>query len=119
MILAARASALILISAIGVHTLGFHRTKRRVEALSRGRERSAADCARAIRRARRYGIVRGNCLTQSLALCWLLRRAGHDGAIQIGVKPAAGRLLAHAWVELPGETIDPAAIAAEYTPLLT
>jgi hypothetical protein len=48
----------------------------------------------------------------------MLRRAGHDGAIQIGVKPGDGRMLAHAWVELDGQTIDPAAIAADYAPLL-
>lgn len=119
MMLALRASALILLSAIGLHALGFHRTKSRIESLGQSRQRAAADCVRAIRRARRYGLFRGNCLSQSLALLWLLRRAGHHGAIQIGVKPSAGGVLAHAWVELDGQTIDPAAIAPEYAPLLT
>jgi hypothetical protein len=118
MMLAARASGLIAISAIGVRALGFQRTKSSIESLGRRRARPAADCVRAIRRARRYGLFRGNCLSQSLALLWMLRRAGHDGAIQIGVKPGVGRMLAHAWVELDGQTIDPAAIAADYAPLL-
>jgi len=120
MMLAARASGLILISAIGVRALGFQRTKSSIESLGRRRARPAADCVRAVRRARSYApFFRGNCLSQSLALLWMLRRAGHAGAIQIGVKPGDGRMLAHAWVELDGETIDPAAIAAEYAPLFS
>jgi hypothetical protein len=117
MMLAARASWLILLSAIGVRAIGFHRTKSRIESFGPARTRAAADCVRALRRARGYGLFRGNCLSQSLALLWLLRRAGHDGVIRIGVKPDDGRMLAHAWVELDGETIDPAAIAPEYAVL--
>jgi hypothetical protein len=110
---------MIFVSAVGVRTLGFHATKSRIESLAAARRRPAADCVRAIRRARTYGVFRGNCLSQSLALVWLLRRAGHDAAIQIGVKPSPTGMLAHAWVELHGETIDPSAIAGEYAPLLS
>lgn len=112
-----RASGLILLSGIGLYTLGFQRTLSRIEAARRGRPRPAADCVLAVKRARAYGIYRGNCLSQSMALLWLLRRAGHAGQIKIGVKSVAGRPLAHAWVELEGETIDPAAIAGEYAAL--
>ena len=115
--LAARASWLILICAIGVRAFGFHRTKRRIESLGPARPRAAAECVLALRRARGYGMFRGNCVSQSLALLWLLRRAGHDGIIRIGVKPDSGSILAHAWVELNGETIDPAAIAPGYAAL--
>ena len=118
MMLLVRAAGMILLSAIGVRALGFHRTRSKIESLGRRRERRAADCVRAIGRARRYGLFRGNCLSQSLALLWLLRRAGHPGSIQIGVKPSGGRMLAHAWVELDGETIDPAAIAGDYVTLV-
>ena len=114
MILAARASVLILISALGVRTIGFHRTKARIESVAPKGRRSSADCVQAIKRARSYGLFRGNCLSQSLALLWLLRRSGHAGAIRIGVKPAAAGMLAHAWVELDGQIIDPAAIADQY-----
>jgi len=110
----AKASGLIFVSAIALHTAGFQRTINFIERLGRGRRRPAADSVRAIRRARSYGLFRGNCLSQSLALLWLLRRSGHDGHLRIGVKSEAGRLLSHAWVELDGETIDPAAIAGEY-----
>ena len=118
MMLTLRASALILVSAISVRVLGFNRTLVRIESVGFRRARKAADCTKAIRRARRYGLFRGNCLSQSLALVWLLRRAGHGGTIRIGVKPDQGRMLAHAWVELAGEVIDPAAIAGEYATLL-
>jgi hypothetical protein len=110
----AKASALILLSAIAPHTAGFQRTINFIERLGRGRPRPAAASVRAIRRARSYGLFRGNCLSQSLALLWLLRRSGHDGVLRIGVKSEAGRLLSHAWVELDGETIDPAAISNQY-----
>jgi hypothetical protein len=110
----AKASVLILVSAIALHTAGFQRTITFIERLSRGRRRPAADSVRAVRRARSYGPFRGNCLSQSLALLWLLRRSGHDGELRIGVKSDAGRLLSHAWVELDGETIDPAAISDQY-----
>jgi hypothetical protein len=110
---------MIAVSAAGVRTIGFHNTRTRIESLRPARPRAAADCVRAIQRARRYGVFRGNCLSQSLALLWLLRRAGHDASIQIGVKPSPGGMLAHAWVELRGEAIDPSATAGEYAPLLS
>ena len=114
MMLFLKASGLILLSAVALHTAGFQRTMTFIEHLGRRRARPAADCAQAVRRARSYTVFPGTCLTQSMALLWLLRRAGHDGRLRIGVKTAGGRLLAHAWVELDGETIDPAAIAGDY-----
>jgi hypothetical protein len=116
-ILFLRAAVAIAVSAIGVRALGFHKTKLRIESLSPARPRTADACVLAIRRARSYGACRGNCLSQSLALLWLLRRAGHDAAIHIGVKPSPGGILAHAWVELHGETLDPSATSAEYAAL--
>ena len=116
MMLAIRASGMILLSALGVRTIGFHRTRSRIESVGQRSRRSAADCVRAIRRARRFSPVSGNCLSQSLALLWLLRRSGLAGEIKIGVKSADGQMLAHAWVELNGQLIDPAAIADQYVP---
>lgn len=43
---------------------------------------------------------RSRCLEQSLALCFLLRRAGYDAAVRLGVRPYP--FAAHAWVELDG-----------------
>jgi hypothetical protein len=46
-----------------------------------------------------------SCLTQSLALHWLLVRAGHASEIRIGAaKDAASGFQAHAWVEQGGCT---------------
>lgn len=40
-----------------------------------------------------------SCLTQALALQWLLARAGHRCDLQIGVRRGGdGRFAAHAWV---------------------
>lgn len=48
----------------------------------------------------------GNCLPQALALCWWLRKNGLDAQIRIGVKTPVQPLLAHAWVELGGKSLD-------------
>lgn len=52
--------------------------------------------------ASRHGIYKANCLHQSLALCWLLRRQGMAAQIRIGVRPNMQPFQAHAWVELDG-----------------
>jgi hypothetical protein len=52
--------------------------------------------------AARHGLYKANCLHQSLALCWLLRKQGLPAQIRIGVKPNTQPFLAHAWVELSG-----------------
>lgn len=47
-----------------------------------------------------------NCLEQSLALWWLLRRRGHPADLRIGVRKDAGKLEAHAWVEANGVVLS-------------
>jgi hypothetical protein len=48
-------------------------------------------------------IPRASCLTQALALQWLLRRAGQGSALRIGVaKDAEHGFEAHAWLEHQG-----------------
>jgi hypothetical protein len=47
-----------------------------------------------------------SCLTQALALHWLLARAGHSADLRIGVaKDAAGGFASHAWLEHEGEIL--------------
>lgn len=48
------------------------------------------------------------CLTQALALSWMLRRRGLRPALCIGVARRHGRLTAHAWVESGGLPEAPA-----------
>ena len=60
---------------------------------------------------------RPNCLTRSVTLWWILRRRGIDSALRLGVRTAAGRLEAHAWVELGGLVLNDAAdIAQRFAP---
>ncbi|MGH9744571.1 MAG: lasso peptide biosynthesis B2 protein [Candidatus Acidiferrales bacterium] len=51
---------------------------------------------------------RANCLEQSLALCWMLRRRRMNAELRIGARKEANRLEAHAWVELSGSALGDA-----------
>ena len=60
-------------------------------------------------RAARFGVFRPQCLVQSVALSRVLEARGIDGAIvRVGVRRTNGEFLAHAWVELAGETLGDA-----------
>jgi hypothetical protein len=62
--------------------------------------------ALAVMRAARFGVFRPQCLVRSMALSRMLADRGIDGAIvRVGVRRAGGQFLAHAWVELAGETL--------------
>ena len=60
----------------------------------------------AVRVAASYDPCRSNCLPQSLALWYLLRRRGIDGDLRFGVDPKDGKLEAHAWVEFKGLVLN-------------
>ena len=65
-----------------------------------------AELERALVRALKYGVLRPKCLPRSVALHWLLRRAGIPGSrIRIGVRPEADGLRAHAWVTLADRVV--------------
>ena len=49
---------------------------------------------------------RGNCLSGSLTLWWLLRRQGLPSDLRIGVSTLSGRFEAHAWIEFQGNVIN-------------
>ena len=62
----------------------------------------------------------GPCLTQALAMQFMLERAGLPAVLKMGVmKTAGGRLAAHAWIESEGEVIigGPVEALLDYTPL--
>ena len=52
-----------------------------------------------------------HCLARSLALHALLRSAGFDSELRIGVAPAGEAIAAHAWVTCDGEALDGGAAA--------
>jgi len=69
----------------------------------------ARRAALAVVRAARFGVFRPQCLVRSVALSRMLAARGIDGAIvRVGVRRTNGEFLAHAWVELAGETLGDA-----------
>lgn len=108
--------ALILVR-LTLAALGFRRTQAllsRHAEVARGTapapppDRPAAErIVRAVDRAAGCGpgFLRPSCLPRSLTLWWLLRRAGQPAELRIGVRRAADRLEAHAWVELEGRVL--------------
>ncbi len=68
--------------------------------------REGRSMARLVDAAARHGPYPAACLQRSLTLWWLLRRRGIDSYLRIGVRKEAGRLEAHAWVELRGWVLN-------------
>ena len=67
----------------------------------------AHDTAKMVQVAgRRYPFRITNCLTQSLAVWWLLSRHGIDSELRIGVRKEANQIKAHAWVECQGHVLN-------------
>lgn len=75
--------------------------------------------ARMVQIAAQHGLVRANCLEQSLVLWGLLRRQGIDGQIVIGARKIDGQFEAHAWVELQGTVLNDTADVGERFAVLT
>lgn len=66
----------------------------------------AQSFSRMVAAASREGLVKGNCLSRSLLLWWLLRREGAEARLRIGVRPTPAGVEAHAWVELDGVVLN-------------
>ena len=65
--------------------------------------------ALAVVRAARFGVFRPQCLVRSVALSRMLEGRGIGGAlVRVGVRRTDAEFLAHAWVELAGETLGDA-----------
>ena len=56
--------------------------------------------------AARRGICSATCLQRSLALWWLLRQEGMRSELYIGTRKVAGKLDAHAWIEIDGVVLN-------------
>jgi hypothetical protein len=88
------------------------------------RERSASSSplhvgrlAWAIRAAARYAPA-ATCLTQAIALQWLLARSGYAPRIHVGVRRGAqARFEAHAWVECNRQVVIGGAEVHDYVTL--
>lgn len=108
---AATCFLLICLSRGALRTIGFHRTRKLTErfsgaAPSRRRicEASAAATATNVARAAAFFPGRALCLEQSLVLHFLLRRAGLQSTLRLGVQPYP--FAAHAWVEHAGQPVN-------------
>ena len=66
----------------------------------------ALHISRLVGLAVRHGVHPANCLQRSLALWWLLRRHGIRSEMYIGTRKEAGRLDAHAWIEIEGVILN-------------
>jgi hypothetical protein len=80
-------------------------------------DRDPARVAWLVTLAARIGPLRTTCLTQGLALLWLLERHGLPASLQIGVARDQGQLGAHAWVVHGGRTLLGFAASEPESPL--
>jgi hypothetical protein len=63
-------------------------------------------------------LLRARCLTRSLVLEAMLRRAGIDAELKVGARREGQRWRAHAWVEWQGQPLaEPAGIASTFAAL--
>jgi hypothetical protein len=118
------AACLVAAVRLGLWLLPFRMLTRilRVRSLpaGSGSRFSPARLAWAVRAVSRP-IPGATCLTQALALHYLLTRAGHTSRVQIGVtRDTAGGFQAHAWVEHDsGTLLNTAPEVAHYSRLHT
>lgn len=111
--------------ALSLRVFGFSRVRGWVDRTSARpavRPPTPADAVRvsvvSVNRVKQYSAFRGNCLSQSLALTWLLRRRGLSPALQLGVRLTGPQLDAHAWVEFEGRVLnDTQDVHSRFTPL--
>ena len=79
--------------------------------------RRALLMGRLVRVAANHGLVRANCLAQSMTVWWLLRWRRIPAELRIGVRKQQGLLEAHAWAEHQSRVLnDDADIARRFSP---
>ncbi len=99
--------AALAVMRIGLSTVGYNRIRAAMPAASPSPEAHfyARQLARRIERLSRF-VPRASCLTQALALQYLLARAGHACELHVGVRrDDEGRFAAHAWVACNGRVV--------------
>jgi hypothetical protein len=112
-----RAALILPLTEIGLRLFGFRRWKELIEKFSLPapllrplpddvKRETALRAVRAVRSIELHGPTNPNCLERSMALWWLMRRAGVDAGLQIGARKQGGRFEAHAWVELGGQVLN-------------
>jgi transglutaminase superfamily protein len=110
------ALAAVPLASLALRLIGFRRLRHTLTGLA-CEESAASDpkgstlksarlAARMVAAASRDGLRRGNCLEQSIALCWLLHQRKIPAQLRIGARKQATGIEAHAWVELFGVVLN-------------
>ncbi len=120
--------ALVMVPAMHVivRVIGFNQLQQRIANTAPPAGHASGDTARSLRtcvvsinRVKRFSILRGNCLSQSFALIWLLRRRGIDPTLRLGARLTESKFDAHAWVEYDGRVLnDTQDVHTRFTPLV-
>ena len=75
-----------------------------------------AKMAAIVELAARQRVAKTTCLRRSLVLWTLMRRAGIESDLRLGVRKAKGTFSGHAWVEIEGVVInDSVDVVRQYT----
>ena len=118
------AAALVPVVHVMLRVAGSQRMLRWLAGTRKGRQPDssaaefAREAARAVERASRLGFYAGNCLSQSIALSWLLRRHGVEAQLRLGTRTREGGFEAHAWVTHAGSVLnDSSDVETRYAPL--
>ena len=112
-----RAALLLPLVALGLRLFPFRRVRAAVagpaiRTAGRSADRQAQAAARLVDALANRLPGRPGCLPRALTLCRLLRRAGLDAELRIGVGKPDGRFTAHAWVVHAGRSLDEGESAA-------
>jgi len=107
----------LMATRVGLKLLGFQRWKKMITGLTRKKtwratsvapEPLAAKIAASEEATARRLPFKTNCLEQSLALLWMLRKRGIAADLRIGARKESNRFEAHAWVEFQGAVLNDA-----------
>ncbi len=98
---------LVIVFRVALWVLPFRKVLAFVDRIPKGhRSLSPDEAVRAVRAAARRLLGERPCLPQALAVRYWLKRSGRESVLRLGVtKDDAGRLKAHAWLELDGRVL--------------
>ena len=110
------AVALLPLLAVSLRFLGFKKTKQSLQnrlppistqVMSRDQVAKVVEkTCRMVRAGAHYGIGHPTCLTESLAVWYLLKRQDIPAQLRIGVRKVTEKFEAHAWVEFEGAAVN-------------
>jgi hypothetical protein len=110
------AAALLPLIALSLRFRGFKKTKRSLQnrlsplstqVMSKDQVAKVVEkTCRMVRAGAHYGIGHPTCLTESLAVWYLLKRQDIPAQLRIGVRKVTEKFEAHAWVEFEGAAVN-------------